>query len=76
MLCHLYSISLTLLFKKYNMVLLHLNDRRGNMKSYRKELWFEVPARRGFINITPQIEECLRESEITEGLVLCNAKQI
>jgi len=42
------------------------------MKSYRKELWFEVPTRRAFINITPQVEECLRESGITEGLVLCN----
>lgn len=46
------------------------------MKSYRKELWFEVPGRRGFINITPQVEECLRESQITEGLVLCNAMHI
>ena len=46
------------------------------MKSYRKELWFEVPARRGFINITPQIEECLRESSITQGLILCNAMHI
>ncbi len=42
------------------------------MKSYRKELWFEVPTRRAFINITPQVEECLRESGITEGFVLCN----
>ena len=31
------------------------------MKSYRKELWFEVPSRRAFINITPQVEQCLRE---------------
>jgi thiamine phosphate synthase YjbQ (UPF0047 family) len=31
------------------------------------QLWFEIPARRGFINITPQIEECLRESRVTEG---------
>ena len=46
------------------------------MKSYRKELWFEVPARRGFINITLQIEECLRESSITQGLMLCNAMHI
>ncbi|OEU51246.1 MAG: secondary thiamine-phosphate synthase enzyme [Desulfobulbaceae bacterium S5133MH15] len=46
------------------------------MKSYRKELWFEVPARRGFINITSQVEECLVESEITNGLVLCNAMHI
>ena len=42
------------------------------MKSYRKELWFNVPERRAFINITPQVEECLRESGIREGLVLCN----
>ena len=42
------------------------------MKSYRKELWFEVPTRRAFINITPQVEECLHESGIKEGIVLCN----
>ncbi len=58
------------------MTLMHLNDRREDMKSYRKELWFEVPARRSFINITPQVEECLRESRITQGLVLCNAMHI
>ena len=58
------------------MPLLHLDDRRGDMKSYRKELWFEVPTRRGFINITPQVEECLRESQINQGLVLCNAMHI
>jgi len=46
------------------------------MKSYRKELWFEVPTRRAFINITPQVNECLRESGIREGLVLCNAMHI
>jgi len=46
------------------------------MKSFRKELWFEVPSRRGFVNITDQIEECLRESEINEGLVLVNAMHI
>lgn len=46
------------------------------MKSFRKELWFNVPARRAFINITPQVEECLRESGITEGLLLCNAMHI
>ena len=46
------------------------------MKSYRKELWFEVPARRGFINITPQVETCLRESGVHEGLVLVNAMHI
>ena len=46
------------------------------MKSYRKELWFNVPARRGFINITPQVEECLRESGIREGLILINPMHI
>ena len=46
------------------------------MKSYRKELWFEVPSRRGFINITPQVQECVRESDIWDGLVLVNAMHI
>ncbi len=46
------------------------------MKSYRKELLFNVPTRRAFINITPQVEGCLRESGITEGMVLVNAMHI
>jgi len=46
------------------------------MKSYRKELWFQVPSRRAFINITPEVDECLRESKIKEGLVLVNAMHI
>src|SRR5262249_20209115 len=46
------------------------------MKTYRKELWFNVPSRRGFINITPQVEECLRESGVREGLALVNAMHI
>jgi secondary thiamine-phosphate synthase enzyme len=46
------------------------------MKSYRKELTFHTRTRRAFINITPQIEECLRESGIKEGLLLCNAMHI
>ncbi|HUJ16963.1 MAG TPA: secondary thiamine-phosphate synthase enzyme YjbQ [Nitrospirota bacterium] len=46
------------------------------MKSFRKELWFNVPARRGFINITLQVEDCLRESGVEEGLVLVNAMHI
>ena len=46
------------------------------MKSYRKELWFEVKQRRELINITPQVEECLRESGIQEGMVLVNAMHI
>ncbi len=46
------------------------------MKSYRKELWFTVPTRRAFINITPQVVECLKESRIKEGLCLVNAMHI
>jgi secondary thiamine-phosphate synthase enzyme len=46
------------------------------MKSYRKELWFNVPTRRGFINITPLVETSLSESGVKEGLVLCNAMHI
>lgn len=46
------------------------------MKSYRKELWFNVPARKGFINITAQVERCLKESGVSEGLVLVNAMHI
>ena len=38
------------------------------MKSYRKELWFETPSRRAFINITRQVEAALKESGIREGL--------
>ena len=46
------------------------------MKSYRKELWFNTSSRREYINITPQVEECLRESGVKEGLLLCNAMHI
>jgi secondary thiamine-phosphate synthase enzyme len=46
------------------------------MKSFRKELWFDIPSRRGFVNITPQVEACLRESGVAEGLVLANAMHI
>ena len=46
------------------------------MRSYRKELWFNIPTRRAFINITPKVEECLRESGVQEGLVLVNAMHI
>jgi len=46
------------------------------MKSYRKELWFDTSSRREFINITPQVQECLEESGIVEGFVLCNAMHI
>ena len=46
------------------------------MKSYRKELWFKTPHRRDFVNITPDVNECLTESGITEGILLCNAMHI
>lgn len=46
------------------------------MKCYRKELWFHVPSRRGFVNITPQVKACLEESGVTDGLVLVNAMHI
>lgn len=46
------------------------------MKSYRKELWFNLPSRRGFVNITRDVQECLRESGIREGLALVNAMHI
>lgn len=46
------------------------------MKSFRKELWFNVPARRGLVNITPEVERCLRDSGVKEGLCLVNAMHI
>jgi len=46
------------------------------MKHYRKELWFNIPSRRGFVNITRELEACLKESGIKEGLLLCNAMHI
>ncbi len=46
------------------------------MKSFRKELWFKAPSRRAYINITPEVDACLRESGIREGLCLVNAMHI
>ena len=46
------------------------------MKSYRKELWFNLPNRRGFVNITSEVELALKESGIREGLCLVNAMHI
>ena len=46
------------------------------MKSYREELWFNIPQRRGFTNITSQVEECIRKSGVKEGLCLVNAMHI
>jgi secondary thiamine-phosphate synthase enzyme len=52
------------------------SQKDSNMKCYRKELWFNLLARRGFINITSQVNNCLRESGIREGLALVNAMHI
>jgi secondary thiamine-phosphate synthase enzyme len=46
------------------------------VKSYRKELWFSTPTRRAFINITPQVTQCVDESGAREGLLLVNAMHI
>ena len=46
------------------------------MKTFRRELWFEIPTRRGFINITGQVQDCLGESGIRDGIVLVNAMHI
>ncbi len=46
------------------------------MKSYRKELWFEVPRRRQIVHITPVVEQCLKESGVKEGLLYCGAMHI
>ena len=46
------------------------------MKSLTKELWMHVPSRRGFVNITPQVEQLVRESGVQEGLCLVNAMHI
>ena len=46
------------------------------MKSYRKELWFKTNNRRELINITPEVQKCLTESGVREGLLLCNAMHI
>src|ERR1035438_2074165 len=48
----------------------------GRVKSFRRELWFEVPGRRAFLNITREVADCLRESGVKEGLVLINAMHI
>jgi secondary thiamine-phosphate synthase enzyme len=46
------------------------------MKSYRKELWFNIQSRREFVNITPDVQQCIQESGICEGILLCNAMHI
>ena len=51
-------------------------DPTTDMKSYRKELWFNLPTRVGFVNLTPDVEQCVVESSVQEGLVLVNAMHI
>ena len=46
------------------------------MRSFRKELWFETPGRRAFLNITPQVEAALKESDVQEGIARINAMHI
>jgi secondary thiamine-phosphate synthase enzyme len=46
------------------------------MKSYRKELWFDIPTRRALLNVTGEVEKCLDESGVREGLCLINAMHI
>jgi secondary thiamine-phosphate synthase enzyme len=50
--------------------------RGGTMKTYRKELWFNIPERRGLVNLTQDVQSCIEESGISEGLVLVNAMHI
>jgi secondary thiamine-phosphate synthase enzyme len=46
------------------------------MKSYREELWFHIPTRRAFVNMTPQVESCVRGSGVKDGFALVNAMHI
>jgi secondary thiamine-phosphate synthase enzyme len=46
------------------------------MKSLTRHLFFQVPSRRGFVNITQKVEELVRESQVREGLCLVNAMHI
>jgi secondary thiamine-phosphate synthase enzyme len=55
---------------------LSLKEETIEMKTYRKEIWMLIPGRRGFVNITPDVVSCIRESGIQEGLVLVNAMHI
>ena len=62
--------------RKINIEAQILDGKETQMKTYRKELWFQVPTRRAFINITPEVVQALRESGIQEGLCLVNAMHI
>ncbi len=46
------------------------------MKAYRKEIWMNLPGRTGFVNVTPEVEECVRESGVKEGICLVNSMHI
>jgi len=70
------SLTLEIFMGCSPVVILNTNAIVEAMKSYRKELWFNIPSRRGFVNITPEVETCLRESGVKEGLLLCNAMHI
>ncbi len=63
-------------FLKLAFVSQNLNFYFNSMKNYRKELWFNVPTRRAFVNITPDVSQCLSDSGIMEGLLLVNAMHI
>jgi secondary thiamine-phosphate synthase enzyme len=56
--------------------IIHFYEQAWSLKSLTEHLWFEVPNRRGFINITPKIEELVHRSGVTEGLCLVNAMHI
>lgn len=64
------------LFKHWKIFILKYKIGEKKMKSYRKELFFNTPTRRAYINITPDVEAAVRESGIKEGLVLVNAMHI
>ena len=55
---------------------LYLRKKNNVMKSFRKELWFNITQRRQLVNITPEVQACLAESGVQEGLALINAMHI
>jgi secondary thiamine-phosphate synthase enzyme len=67
----------TILFPRaLSRFIIHFHAEDRSLKSLTEHLWFEVPNRRGFINITPKIEELVHQSGVTEGLCLVNAMHI
>src|SRR6266508_3035641 len=71
-----YRLDRTILMSKYNHQRYTNLGEEKTMKSCRKELWFNIPSRRGFKNITPDVETALQESGIQEGFVLVSAMHI